>query len=522
MAGKNRAGSSGLLRESGAGGAGSLLALAAGLTLDLTLAILLGAGTETDALFVALRIPLGIAVFFPPTAIQVLVPAITGWFDSADDQNHANKNTSRVLFATLGIGAILALVGVLISPALVRILAPGLNETTHVLAAHLSRIAFLMVPTAAAAQVLRAYRHARRRHGLASALPAILGLTIVGSLLAFPGMVGVELVVWAYLAGSTIQFLVAWRLAFAQGFRIDWKLRANDELKQLGSRSLRPLGASGLQLGLRVVEQMVASFLAPGSISILTYANRLISAVGGTLFFKPVVTAFLVPMSRQQAQGDSSGVRSLLREGLRVLLLVSVGLTAFVAIAGPPFVSGLFALGDLTLEQSRLLGWTVAVYSASLATAALQRILLAVTFARLDTATYLRNTLYGGLANVVALGILYAVWTMPLKILIVPISYALAQIVNTLHARRSAVDKIGSIGRIDGLARPIVAIGLSAAAMAATVSTSLRVLGPGRAEMIVAGLTSALVGLITLTTATRLLVPGGWRILIPNEPAAAK
>lgn len=135
--------SSKLLRAGAAGSLGSLFALGAGLLLDLTLALLLGAGPTTDALFVALRIPLGIAVFFPPTAVQVLVPSISRWLEEGD-LRRANARTSSTLAATaIGSGGF-ALVGFLIAPAMVQFLAPGLSPDGHLLAASLTRVVFLL------------------------------------------------------------------------------------------------------------------------------------------------------------------------------------------------------------------------------------------------------------------------------------------------------------------------------------------------------------------------------------------
>lgn len=508
-----------LMSDSRAGSAGSLATLIAGLGLDLTLAILLGAGRETDALFVALRIPIGISVFFPPTAIQVLVPAMTQWTEVGDTDT-ANANTSRVLLATFVVSSVLALVGVALSTVLVHLLAPGLDPASLALAADLSRIAFLMIPAAAMSQVFRAYRHAQRRHGFASALQSILGLTIVAVLISFPGSVDVGLVVWAYLIGTLLQLLAAWTLARAQGFRFEWSLRPNAEIRSLGSRSLRPLAASGVQLGIRIAEQMVASFLAPGSITILTYANRLISAIGGTLFFRPVVTAFLVPMSKRHTLGDEAGVRILLKEGLRLLVFISLGLSAFVAIAGPSVVSGVFGLGDLTREQAGLLGLTVAVYSASLPTAALQRMLLSVSFARLETSPYLRNTIYGAMANVGLLFLLVPLWGLPNKILVVPIAYSLAQIVNAVHAHRVASRQLGSPQIHKGLLAPTLAIGVAAIAMFATLLALSGLRAKTATELIGIGLVTTLVGTLALVISGQLVLPGGLRSLIPNEPGA--
>ncbi|MGH8958615.1 MAG: lipid II flippase MurJ, partial [Acidimicrobiia bacterium] len=367
-----RKGKPGLGRESIAAGAGSGVALLAGLALDLTLAFLLGAGAQTDALFVALRIPLAVAVFFTPAAIQVLIPTITGWLHE-HDQRATNARISAVVVVTMALTGLITLVGIAVAPVLMTLIAPGLSDTYTQLAVDLSRIAFLVIPPIAVSEVLRAYRHARRSHGLASALHGTMALTILVILLAFAGSIGVRMAAWAYVVGATIQAAASWVLARRAGFAFASGGLYVKELKRLGSRVAGPLAGSGVQLGTRLGEQIFASFLAPGSITVLNLAHRLISAIGGSAFFRPLTTAFIAPMSQMFVSKDEGGMQALLRKGLRAVLFLSLFLMALVAIAGGPFIAGLFGRGNFGVEPARVLGIVVAVYSASLPTAALQR-----------------------------------------------------------------------------------------------------------------------------------------------------
>jgi len=95
-----------------------------------------------------------------------------------------------------------------------------------------------------------------------------------------------------------------------------------------------------------------------------------------------------------------------------------------------------FQRGNLTRDSAVLLGVVLAVYSASLIGSAVQRALLAPFFARLDTRTPLRNTVYGVLANLVLLPVLvlpFGVRNVS-AVVGVAIAYSLAQYVNVAHA----------------------------------------------------------------------------------------
>ena len=490
---------SSLLRESAKGSLGSVVALGVGLLLDLTLAFLLGAGARTDALYVALRIPLGVAVFFPATATQILVPAISRWLGT-DDIRRTNSQTTAVLLATFALTGLLAIACLLFAPQLVRVLAPGMAPASQALSADLARVAFLMIPPAAASQVLLAYRHAHRMHGLASAAQAVIGLTVVSILLASNGRADVQLAVSAYVLGAACQLILAWLLARASGFSFVPGRLLTPETRLVGSRSARPLAASAVQLGTRIVELMVASFLAPGSITILTYANRLIGAVGGTLFFKPVMTAFIAPMSREHALGNTNALHALLRNGLRLMLLISVPLTAIVAVGGSAFVAGIFSTGNFGADQARMLGIAIAVYATSLPSAALQRMLLGFTFAQLDTATYLRNTIYGAVSNLVLLGAAMLLWQPPLPLLIVPIAFSLSQVVNAWHAASTVRRYLGeALAVLQGLTwRSMLLVAAGIATMIPIRLWLAPDLTGSPVSLIIAGLATSLVGALVL------------------------
>jgi putative peptidoglycan lipid II flippase len=510
--------SSRLLRESAKGSLGSVVALGVGLLLDLTLAFLLGAGARTDALYVALRIPLGVAVFFPATAAQILVPAISRWLGESNIRR-TNSQTSAVLLATFVLTGLLAIVCILFAPQLVRVLAPGLPPEVQALAADLARIAFLMIPPAAASQVLLAYRHAHRMHGLASAAQAAIGLTVVSFLLASNGQADVQLVVSAYALGAVCQLTLAWLLARGSGYSFVPSRLLTPETRLVGARSIRPLVASAVQLGTRIVELMVASFLAPGSITILTYANRLIGAVGGTLFFKPVMTAFIAPMSREHALGNTDALNSLLRRGLRLMLLVSVPLTAVVAVGGSAFIAGVFAAGSFSAEQAQILGIAIAVYATSLPSAALQRMLLGFTFAQLDTATYLRNTIYGAVSNLVLLGAAMVLWQPPLPLLMVPIAFSLSQIVNAWHAASIVRRYVGeALAVLQGLTWRSMLLVVAALATMIPIRLWLApdLTGPP-SSLIVGGLATSLVGALALGAGALIAGNGAQFIRDPRD-----
>ena len=109
----------------------------------------------------------------------------------------------------------------------------------------------------------------------------------------------------------------------------------------LGRLSIRPSVGAGLNPVARIGEQLMLSFLPVGSISLQTYGYRLISAIGGTVFFRSVVVTVVPRLTTATARGDDDAVRRLAGLAVRLMLAISVPLTVFLAILGRPNVDHL-------------------------------------------------------------------------------------------------------------------------------------------------------------------------------------
>ena len=133
---------------------------------------------------------------------------------------------------------------------------------------------------------------------------------------------------------------------------------------------------------------------------------------------------------------DRPSVRRFTALGLRIMLAISVPLTAFMAVLARPAAIAVFERGSFKLASAELLGTVLAVYSISLVGSAVQRALLAPFFARLDTRTPLRNTIYAVLANMVMLPLFVLPFGLHNRMAIVGVAlaFSLAVYVNVGHA----------------------------------------------------------------------------------------
>ena len=513
-----------IIRQSSLTGVAAGASVIAGLVLDISIAARFGAGSATDAFFIAARIPLGLVAVVMVAANQALVPAFRTALTARGEQ-YTHRLISMVVSALVLGGAALLLVVALLANPLMHITAPGISDAESATAASMVPVVFAIVPMVAIAEVMRAYLNAR----YAFVAPALMNVVMNGLAAAVVLLTPVlthhhdiHVVAWAYLAGASAQLVFMLAMAVRRGLRLTPVLDIHDHaLRSITKLSARPTAGAALYPVARLAEQLFVSFLPPGSITILNYGYRLISAIGGTVFFRSVIVALVPRLTEAHTSGNQRDVLRITGLGLRIMLAISVPLTAFMAVLARPAALAVFQRGNFTRASAELLGAVLAAYSVSLVGSAVQRALLAPFFARLDTRMPLRNTVYGVVANLVLLPLLMLPFGLRNRdaIIGVALAFSLSQFVNVAHAWYRLVKVIGSpTSGLTRLApRLLVASLLSAGAMIGGsilfgVDSSL-----GRGDLLLrtavigcAGMAVLLVAMIALTGND---LTSSWRLL---------
>jgi putative peptidoglycan lipid II flippase len=461
-----------VVRQSGLTSLAAAASVASGLVLDVAIAARFGAGPKTDAFFVSARIPLGIVAIVMVGANQALVPVISTWLVKRGERE-TWRLTSILIVAALGAGVVIAAVSALLAWPLMRLIAPGLTRQDLALAVSLSRVMFFVVPLVIVAETLRALLNARYSFVAPAAMNLVLN-GVAAAIVITRSSSDPAVIAWGYLAGALAQLAFMLLVAFARGYRFSPTLAIRDpEVVAAGRLTVRPLIGAGLNPIARVGEQVVVSFLPPGSITILNYGYRLISAIGGTVLFRSIIVTLIPRLTEAIAMGRTEEVRTTTRLGLRIMLVVSIPLTALMAVLAEPATRAVFQRGDFSGVAAGLLGTTLAVYSASLVGSAVQRALLAPFFAAKDTRIPLANTVVGVVLNLALLPAFVLPWgtDKAQAIIGVAAAYSVAQYGNVTHAWLRVRRRFGI--RLQGLGPMVIRLAAASILM-------LGVLIPGR------------------------------------------
>jgi putative peptidoglycan lipid II flippase len=515
-----------IFRQSGLTGVAAMAGVIAGLILDVSIAFKFGAGTKTDEFFVAARIPIGLVAVITAAANQALVPAFRTSLTQRGDRS-TDRLISMVLAVVLIVGAALVLLTWAVAGPFVHVTAPGLKPSEFGPASTMVPVMFAMVPLVAVAEVMRAYLNARYAFVAPALMTVVLNGLAAAMILVVPmfGWKAIQLVAVAFVTGAAAQLVFMCAMAVRRGLRLRPTLDLGDEqLRSVGKLCVRPLGAAGLNPVARLGEQLIVSFLPTGSISVLNYGFLINSAVGGTVFFRSVIVALVPRLTDAHNLGGQAEVRRVTGLGVRIMLAISLPLTALMAVLGKPGAVAVFHRGSFLLPQAELLGTVLIAYSISLVGQAMQRALLAPFYARLDTRTPLRNAFYGLIANLVLLPVLVLPFGLhnPNAIVGVALAYAFAQYVNAGHAwyRLTHTDGNPLTGLLPFAVKLAIASALSAAAMIGAsfvLHLAAEIRDSDRVQLLIRTPIAGLVGLAVLLLVLYLLAGGeirNWRSLL--------
>ncbi|MFM8919339.1 MAG: murein biosynthesis integral membrane protein MurJ [Limnohabitans sp.] len=334
-----------------------------GLARELLIASAFGASALTDAFNVAFRIPNLFRRFFAEGAFsQAFVPVL-----AASKAQNGELATQQAInhVATLLAWALLlfSMLGVALAPFLVWAMASGFQQQPDAYAAAVLMtrwmfpyIAFMSL-VALSAGILNTWK----RFAVPAATPVLLNLAMIGAawLLApwfkNQGIQPVYALPVGVMLGGLLQLAIQIpalaKLGLLPRIGVSWRAlqqAANDpSSRQIASLMLPALLGVGVAQISLLINTQIASHLAPGSVSWLTYADRLMEFP--TAILGVALGAVLMPqLAAARAKGDQLEYSAMLDWGLRLVLLLALPCAAALLIFSQPLVSVMYHYGAFT------------------------------------------------------------------------------------------------------------------------------------------------------------------------------
>jgi putative peptidoglycan lipid II flippase len=399
-------------------GAGILVSRIVGLIRQRVFAYYFGTSAAGDAFSAAFRIPNFLQNIFGEGALSAsFIPVYAKLLAKGDDEE-ADRVANAVLSLLALVTAIVVVTGVMSTPYLIDIIAPGFKGETRELTIRLVKILFpgagLLVLSAWCLGVLNSHH----RFFISYTAPVAWNIAIIVSLLMFGSKLGqfplAEIAAWGSVIGSALQFGVQ----LPTVLKLIHHLRpvfdfANAHVRTVIRNFFPVFMSRGVVQISAFVDAILASFLPEGSVIALTYAQSLYT-LPVSLFGMSVSAAELPAMSG--ALGTTEQIANVLRhrldEGLRrIAFFIVPSSVAFLAL-GDVIAAVLYQTGQFKRDAAIFVWGILAGSTVGLLASTLGRLYSSTYYALHDT----RTPLQFAIVRVVLTTILGYLCAIPLPI----------------------------------------------------------------------------------------------------------
>jgi putative peptidoglycan lipid II flippase len=467
-----------MFRSTAIVGAMTLISRVLGLVRDMVMARF-GVSAGMDAFFVAFKIPNFTRRLFAEGAFsQAFVPVLSE-YRTQREHGEVQALVDYVAGTLLGLLGLLVLAGVLASPVLVTLFAPGFwsDPAKFDLTAYMLRFTFpyllFMALVAFAAGILNSYG----RFAAAAFTPVWLNVVLITAALVISPqleqpMIGVA---WGVFVAGFVQlaFLLPSLARIRLLPRPRWGVRDAGVRKILKLMVPGIIGSSVSQINL-LFDTLLASFLVTGSVSWLYYADRLVEFPLG-IFGIALATVILPVLSRAHASGSGKQFAHIVDASLRWVLLIGIPAMAGLMLLARPAISTLFEHGQFAGHDVDMAALALLAYGFGLPGFMLTKVLAPAFYSRQDTVTPVKIAIRAMIANMV----MNVIFVVPMVLLEIPGAHAGLALATALAAYLNAALLFRALRRAKaihpqpGWARLLVQILIGVAVMVVVVSTGM-------------------------------------------------
>jgi putative peptidoglycan lipid II flippase len=341
-----------------------------GLVRDMVVTYYFGAEAKTDAFYVAFRIPNLLRRLFAEGSLTIsFIPVFTSYLEnkSREEAKRISDITFTLLFIVL---ALVSIVGIILSPLIIKLFASGFKAETFHLAVTLNRIMFpyifLISLSALSMGILNSLRHF-----FAPAFsPVIFNVCIVVTVILLHTTLNVPIMSLAIgvIIGGAIQLV--FQLPFLRQRHFLFKFRKNfrhPAVKKIGLLMVPQLfGLAVYNLNI-IVNTQFASYMPAGTVSYLYLSERLIEFPLGIVAVS-IATVLLPSLSSHISKGETELFKENYAYALRLMLFVMVPALVGLIVLRIPICNLLYQRGEFTYlstinTSQALFGYAVGIWA---------------------------------------------------------------------------------------------------------------------------------------------------------------
>ncbi len=346
-----------ILRSTGIVALSTLASRILGFVRDMLMASCFGATGQTDAFFVAFKIPNLFRRFVAEGALTVsFIPVYSDYLVNRG-KKEAMDLAARTLSILLIILVLLLSLGEIFSPQIVSVFAVGFSDPEKTeLAVFLNRIMFPYLFFVSLVAFSMGVLNSHKYFFAPAFAPVFLNVGMIFGILCLAPFFDRPITGAAagVIIGGILQIILQIPYMIKTGFRMKFSLDfRHPGIRKIFSMLVPALfGMAVYQINSLIITVM-ASCLESGAISYIYYSDRLTELVLG-VFIVSIGNVILPEMSRLSAKNSLDDLKAVYIKSLRAALFMAVPATAALMALGLPIIASIFMRNNFSPENAVL------------------------------------------------------------------------------------------------------------------------------------------------------------------------
>mgnify|MGYP001584190790 FL=1 len=328
---------------------------------EMAIAYQFGTSDELDAFLIAFLLPAFAVKLIAGSLNTAMIPTYIQVREQ-EGQPAAQRVLSSVMVLSIGFLVVLSVILALTASYTLPLIASGFSAEKMAVTLSLYYGLLSSLVLSGVATTWSAILNAENRFALAAVAPVATSIVTMPVVIVMATYWGSYALVIGIVGGALIEAgLVGWGLARTGVSLVPRWCGISPAVKLVLQQYAPTVAAVFLMSGTGLVSQSMAAMMSPGSVSALSYGNKITSlllGIGGLA----VSTAIMPHFSRMVAKRDWQSLRHTILTYSRWLLVGTVPVTAALIYYSEPVVAFVFQRGAFSAEDTHLVGQIQAMY----------------------------------------------------------------------------------------------------------------------------------------------------------------
>lgn len=419
----------------------TIIAKILGFGRELVLAAGYGTSIYSDAYITAMNIPQVIFAIIGSTLATVLIPMYME-VHGDEGEERSLKFINNVFNLVVIACIILSVLGFIFTEQIVNVFAVGYEGKALEVAINFTRITILGIVFTGLSYVMTSYLQIKNDFimpGLSSVPKNVI--IIVATLLSIKH--GPYLMIWGTLLGMASEFLFQLPYAIKAGYKYVPIIDLKDKYIKKMAWLIMPvlIGVAVNQVN-TLVDRTLASTLPVGTVSALSYSNKLTSFVIA-IFITSISSVIYPILSQLSSENNKERFTASVIKSINCVIILVLPITVGTIVLALPIVRVLFERGAFDADATYLTALALAMYSVGMVAYGLRDVLGKIFYSLQDTKTPMVNGVIAMAVNMIMDVIFIQFWGLGGLTL----ATSLSSIACIMLLFRSLKKKIGYFGQ---------------------------------------------------------------------------